>query len=99
MAKIGFCAIAGSGMSALAQVLKFKNHDIYGTDRSFDQGKEQKAKQKLTELGIKLYPQDGSMLDETFDVLYTSTAVEDTIPDIKRAKEEIKNSIQAYLAK
>lgn len=87
MAKIGFCAIAGSGMSALAQVLKFKNHDIYGTDRSFDQGKEQKAKQKLTELGIKLYPQDGSMLDETFDVLYASTAVEDTIPDIKRAKE------------
>lgn len=87
MAKIGFCAIAGSGMSALAQVLKFKNHDIYGTDRSFDQGKEQKAKQKLTELGIKLYPQDGSMLDKTFDVLYASTAVEDTIPDIKRAKE------------
>lgn len=87
MAKIGFCAIAGSGMSALAQVLKFKKHDIYGTDRSFDQDKEQKAKQKLSELGIKLYPQDGSMLDETFDVLYASTAVEDTIPDIKRAKE------------
>ena len=87
MGKIGFCAIAGSGMSALAQVLNHKKHEIYGTDRSFDQGKEQKAKQKLTELGIKLYPQDGSMLDESFDVLYASTAVEDTIPDIKRAKE------------
>lgn len=87
MKKIGFCAIAGSGMSALAQILNYKKNDIHGTDRSFDQGKEQKAKQKLTELGIKLYPQDGSMLDETFDALYASTAVEDTIPDIKRAKE------------
>ena len=87
MKKIGFCAIAGSGMSALAQILNYKKNDIHGTDRSFDQGKEQKAKQKLSELGINLYPQDGSMLDETFDVLYASTAVEDTIPDIKRAKE------------
>jgi len=87
MAKIGFCAISGSGMSALAQVLKYKKHDVYGTDRSFDQGKDQKNKQALSDLGIKIYPQDGSMLDENFDVLYASTAVEDTIPDIKRAKE------------
>ena len=56
MAKIGFCAIAGSGMSALAQVLKFKNHDIYGTDRSFDQGKEQKAKQKLSQSARTKFP-------------------------------------------
>lgn len=87
MNKIGFCAVAGSGMSALAQVLKYKKNDVYGSDRSFDQGKEQKNKQALTKIGIKICPQDGSMLDKDFKALYASTAVEDTVPDIKRAKE------------
>ncbi len=86
MAKIGFCAVAGSGMSALAQILKYQNNDIYGSDRSFDQGKEQKNKHALESIGIKIFPQDGSMLDKEFTTLYTSTAVEDTVPDIKRAK-------------
>ncbi len=87
MKKIGFCAIGGSGMSALAQVLKYKNNDICGTDRSFDQNKDLKNKKALTDLGIKIYPQDGSMIDSSLSVLYTSTAVEDTVPDIKKAKE------------
>ncbi len=87
MKKIGFCAIAGSGMSALAQVLKYKKNDVYGSDRSFDQGREQKNKKALMEIGINICPQDGSMLNKDFDVLYASTAVEDTVPDIKRAKE------------
>ena len=87
MAKIGFCAVAGSGMSALAQVLRYKNNEIYGTDRNFDQQKDLKNKKKLEEIGIKIFPQDGSMIDKDMAVLYTSTAVEDTILDIKRAKE------------
>lgn len=87
MAKVGFCAVGGSGMSALAQVLKYKNNDVYGSDRSFDQGKDLKNKQRLSDVGITIFPQDGSMLDKDFDVLYASTAVEDTVPDIKRAKE------------
>lgn len=87
MKKVGFCAIGGSGMSALAQVLKFKNNDVCGSDRSFDQNKDLKNKQALMDMGIKIYPQDGSMIDETLSVLYASTAVEDTVADIKRAKE------------
>jgi UDP-N-acetylmuramate--alanine ligase len=87
MAKFGFCAVSGSGMSALAQVLKYKKNEIFGSDRSFDQGKDQKNKQALTDIGIKIFPQDGSMLDNSFAALYASTAVEDSIPDIKRAKE------------
>ena len=57
MAKIGFCAISGSGMSALAQVSKYFGQDVYGSDRSFDQGKDQKNKKALESLGIKIYPQ------------------------------------------
>lgn len=87
MKKVGFCAVAGSGMSALAQVLKSQGCEVYGSDRSFDQGKEQKIKQSLTEIGIKIYPQDGSMFENNLEVLYTSTAVESTIPDVKKALE------------
>ena len=87
MKKVGFCAISGSGMSALAQVLKFKGFEVLGTDRSFDQNKDKKNKQALLDINIKLFPQNGSMVDENIETLYASTAVEDTIPDIKRAKE------------
>lgn len=87
MKKVGFCAVSGSGMSALAQVLKYQGNDVSGTDRSFDRQKDLKNKQALSAVGIKIYPQDGSMLDKDFSVLYASTAVEDTIPDIKRAKK------------
>lgn len=87
MKKVGFCAVAGSGMSALAQVLQAQGCKVYGSDRSFDQGKEQKIKQALQGVGIKICPQDGSMLDNKLDILYTSTAVESTIPDVKRALE------------
>ena len=87
MAKVGFCAVSGSGMSALAQISKYMGNDVYGSDRSFDQGKDQHNKLALENVGIKIFPQDGSMLDSDFDVLYASTAVEDTIPDIKKARE------------
>ncbi len=86
MTKIGFCAISGSGMSALAQVSKYFGQDVYGSDRSFDQGKDKKNKKALENLGIKIYPQDGSMLDKDFSALYISSAVENTVPDIKSAK-------------
>lgn len=87
MKKVGFCAVSGSGMSALAQVLSFKGVEVFGSDRSFDQGKDEKNKKALTSLGIKIYPQDGSMFENEIETLYASTAVEDTIPDVKRAKE------------
>ena len=87
MAKVGFCAVSGSGMSALAQISKYMGNDVYGSERSFDQGKDLHNKLALENVGIKIFPQDGSMLDSDFDVLYASTAVEDTIPDIKKARE------------
>ena len=88
MRKVGFCAVAGSGMSALAQVLRAQGCEVYGSDRSFDQGKEGKIKKALSDIGVKICPQDGSMLDNDLEVLYTSTAVESTIPDVKRALEK-----------
>ena len=85
MTKISFCGISGSGMSALAQILKHQGYEVRGSDRSFDQGKDRANKQALESLGIKIYPQDGSAVSDDLDVLYVSTAVEDTIPDVKAA--------------
>ena len=52
MAKVGFCAVSGSGMSALAQISKYMGNDVYGSDRSFDQGKDQHNKLALENVGI-----------------------------------------------
>ena len=86
MKKISFCGISGSGVSPLAQIMALKGYEVRGSDRSFDNGKDQEQKQKLQELGIKIFPQDGSAITPDLDVLYASTAVEDTIPDVKAAK-------------
>lgn len=85
MTKISFCGISGSGMSALAQIRLHQGYEVRGSDRSFDQGKDLSNKQALEKLGIKIYPQDGSAITDDLDVLYVSTAVEDTIPDVKAA--------------
>lgn len=87
MKKVSFCGISGSGMSALAQVLVKKGYDVSGSDRSFDQGKDEQNKKALESLGIKIFKQDGSAVDQNTDFLYVSTAVEDSIPDVKKALE------------
>ena len=84
--KISFCGISGSGMSSLAQILKLSGHEVQGSDRNFDSYKDLENKKALEDIGIKIYPQDGSGLSSDIDFLCVSTAVEDTIPDVKIAK-------------
>ena len=87
MKKVCFCGISGSGMSALAQVLQAKGYEVSGSDRSFDNGKDEQNRLALESLGIKIFPQDGSAITNETDCLYVSTAVEDTIADVKKALE------------
>ena len=88
MVKVSFCGISGSGMSSLAQILKLSGYDVRGSDRNFDLGRDLKTKQAFEKMGIAVYPQDGSAIEEDLAWLCASTAVEDTIPDIKAAKEK-----------
>lgn len=88
MTKVGFCGISGSGMSSLAQILKLSGYDVCGSDRNFDLGRDLSTKEKMEKMGISIYPQDGSWIDRDLKWLCASTAVEDTIPDVKAAKEK-----------
>lgn len=88
MKKVSFCGISGSGMSSLAQILKLSGYEVQGSDRNFDLNRDLENKKALESLGIKIYPQDGSGITNDLDFICASTAVEDTIPDIKAAKEK-----------
>ena len=88
MKKVSFCGISGSGMSSLAQLFKLSGYDVRGSDRNFDIGRDIAAKNALQSLKIKIFPQDGSAVTSDLEWLCCSTAVEDSIPDIKAAKEK-----------
>lgn len=81
-----FCGIGGSGMSALAVAVKGDDIEIRGSDRSLDQGKTPEKFDILKKRGIRLFPQDGSGIDEHTDVLVVSSAVEESIPDVIKAR-------------
>ena len=81
-----FCGIGGSGMLPLASILRARGEKVAGSDRALDAGRVQHKFDYLRSLGIPLFPQDGSGLVEGM-TLVTSAAVEDTIPDVVRARE------------
>lgn len=87
MATFFFCGIGGIGMSSIALYLKKKGYTVLGSDRSFDQGKNKDMKIRLEQAGIVLFPQDGSSVSPYISTFVVSSAVEETIPDVKRAKE------------
>jgi UDP-N-acetylmuramate--alanine ligase len=59
---------------------------VAGSDRSLDAGRTPHKFDYLRSLGIQLFPQDGSGLQDGM-TLVTSAAVEDTVPDVVRARE------------
>ena len=81
-----FCGIGGSGMLPLAAILRAGGARVSGSDRSLDAGRLGSKFEYLRSLGIGLAPQDGSGLDHGM-TLVTSAAVEETVPDVVRARE------------
>ncbi len=69
----------------LAVLLQRRGMRVYGSDRSYDQGKTADKFKALQDAGITLCPQDGSGVSEHIDVLVVSSAVESSIPDVKAA--------------
>lgn len=81
------CGIGGSGMMPLAQILKGLGHNVAGSDRSHDQGRSPAKFAWLEQQGIAVLPQDGSGIAHAEQILITSTAIEDSVPEVQRARE------------
>src|SRR3954454_13081395 len=81
-----FSGIGGRGMLPLARIVRAGGAKVAGSDRSLDAGRTPGKFDYLRSLGIQLFPQDGSGLQEGMTVV-TSAAVEDNVPDVVRAKE------------
>lgn len=81
-----FCGIGGSGMLPLALILRGQGATVAGSDRSRDQGRTPEKFAWLESLGFALHPQDGSGIISADQVLVASAAVEDTVPEVVRAR-------------
>lgn len=81
-----FCGVGGSGMTPLALIVKAGGGRVEGSDRALDQGRNTERFDYLRAHGVLLHPQDGSGIRRADQILVTSTAVEETVPDVQAAR-------------
>ena len=82
-----FVGIAGAGMSAIAQYLQGTGLHVSGSDRFFNEGKAGDIKAKLEADGIQCFLQNGEGITPNTDLVVVSTAIEDTVVEVRKAKE------------
>src|SRR5215475_7676733 len=81
-----FCGVGGSGMTPLALLIKARGGLVEGSDRAHDQGRNAKRFDFLRANGVLLHPQDGSGVTRPSQILVTSAAVEESVPDVRTAR-------------
>ncbi|MBP3839587.1 MAG: UDP-N-acetylmuramate--alanine ligase, partial [Chryseobacterium sp.] len=82
-----FIGVAGVGMSAIAQYLTGIGKEVSGSDRYFHPGEYNKTKEQLETEGIQCFLQDGSGISSATDLVVVSTAIEDTVFEVQKARE------------
>jgi UDP-N-acetylmuramate--alanine ligase len=82
-----FIGVAGVGMSALAQYLVGTGKQVCGSDRYFAAGVFNETKEKLEAEGIQCFEQNGKGITTAVQLIIVSTAIEDTVPEVQKAKE------------
>ncbi|MFZ0111227.1 MAG: Mur ligase family protein, partial [Pseudolabrys sp.] len=73
-------------MTPLALIIQAKGGLVEGSDRALDQGRNAKRFDFLRARGVLLHPQDGSGVTRASQIVVTSTAVEETVPDVQVAR-------------
>jgi UDP-N-acetylmuramate--alanine ligase len=81
-----FCGVGGSGMAPLALIIKAMGGRVEGSDRALDQGRTSDKFAFLRDNGVVLHPQDGSGVCRSGQIVVTSAAVEETVPDVEAAR-------------
>ena len=74
-------------MSAIAQYLNGIGKHVSGSDRFFKEGEYNEIKEKLEAEGIPCFVQNGEGITEATDLVVVSTAVEDTVAEVQKAKQ------------
>ncbi len=82
-----FIGVAGVGMSAIAQYLAGIGKKVGGSDRYFVPGQENDTRQKLEAEGISCFLQNGEGITDQTDLVVVSTAIEDTVAEVQKAKQ------------
>ncbi|HTC00777.1 MAG TPA: Mur ligase domain-containing protein [Ferruginibacter sp.] len=82
-----FIGVAGTGMSAIAQYLSGIGKNVSGSDRYFTPDTFNETKEKLIAEGIKCFLQNGEGINEKTDLIVVSTAIEDTVFEVQKAKQ------------
>ena len=82
-----FIGIAGVGMSAIAQYLAGVGKNVSGSDRYFKEGTYNETKEKLEAEGIRCFLQNGDGITTDTDLVVVSTAIEDTVFGVQKAKQ------------
>jgi len=81
-----FIGVAGTGMSAIAQYLAGTGKQVSGSDRYFQPDEPNDTKDKLEACGIKCFLQNGEGINNQTDLVVVSTAIEDTVAEVQKAK-------------
>ncbi|MEN6617436.1 MAG: L,D-transpeptidase family protein [Syntrophorhabdus sp.] len=84
---IHFAGIFGTGMSALAQYLRFYGLSVSGSDRLLTSDDTAGMRDMLEKLGCTIASQDGSGITQETDAVCVSTAIEESNPDIAAARQ------------
>lgn len=87
MKKIAFCGASGNGISPLEQIMIKKGCEVYGSDLSFDEGRDQDRKEALQKVGLHIIPQNGSGITPDMEALYVSSIINEENPDVKAARK------------
>lgn len=74
-------------MMPLAMILAGQGASVAGSDRSLDSGRLPAKFDFLKASGVALFPQDGSGIASSDQIVVASAAIEDTVPDARRAIE------------
>jgi UDP-N-acetylmuramate--alanine ligase len=73
-------------MTPLALIIQARGGLVEGSDRALDQGRNAERFDFLRAHGVLLHPQDGSGVSRAGQILVTSAAVEETVPDVQAAR-------------
>ena len=73
-------------MTPLALIIQARGGRVEGSDRALDQGRNGERFDFLRARGVLLHPQDGNGIRRDSQILITSAAVEETVPDVQAAR-------------